>query len=164
MAVKKSKETVFKSWEDVASALQLIADIDQQIASAELIMNDRLNKIKSEYEGSTRGIMKQKKSLETAVQEYTEAHSDEFVESKTRTFTFGEVGFRKASSIITRNVRAIIEALKQHKMYNCINVSESINKEELAKYDEASIERIGARRKVEDTFFYKIYEERIVQE
>lgn len=163
MATKKIKETLFKSWDDVGKALEVISEVDQKIAAAEIVLNNRINAIKGEFEDSTRDLIKQKKELETAIQEFTEANIGEFVDSKTKPMTFGEVGFRKTTSIITRNVKAIIEALKQHKMFDCIDTTEKINKDELSKYDDAAILKIGAKRKVKDAYFYKIYSERIEQ-
>lgn len=158
---KKNKEPVYRSWEDVDNALKLIADLDHRVREAENIMNQRIDRIKEETLRDMAPLINQRKELENAIEEFTEYSKYDFKESKTKKFTFGEVGFRKTTSIVTRNVKAIIEALKQHKMNDCIDVKESINKQKLDDYDDKALEVIGAKRKSEDNFFYNIYTERI---
>lgn len=155
------KEPTFKSWDDVDNALKLISDIDKRLVEAQVVMNERIDKIKAESINNVRSIIYQKKQLEAAVEEFTKANITEFKEAKTRKFAFGEVGFRKTTSIVIRNVKAVLGSLKQHRMFDCIDTKESINKEKLADYSDEALEKIGAKRKAEDTYFYNIYTERI---
>lgn len=158
---KKKAEPKFQTWEQIDEALKSISKIDQTVKIHEAKMNDDINMIKGRVQNITTPLLEEKELLEKNIKEFTESKVAEFKEKKTKDFTFGQVGFRKSTSIITRNVKAIIEALKNNKMADCIIAKESINKEELAKYDDASLEKIGAKRKVGDVFFYKVDEERI---
>lgn len=158
---KKKIIPVFESWEQVNEALKGVAKINQTLKVHEAKLNEDINAIKSKVQGVTAPLLEEKERLEKNIQEFTEAHAEEFTDKKTKDFSFGQVGFRKTTSIITRNVQAIMEALKNNKMLNCITVKESINKEELEKYDDESLLKVGAKRKIEDKFFYKIDEERI---
>lgn len=158
---KKKTEPVFQTWEQIDDALKSIAKIDQTIKIHEAKLNDDINMLKTKVQNITTPLLKEKALLEKNIKEFTEANVAEFKDKKTKDFTFGQVGFRKSTSIITRNVKAIIEALKNNKMIDCIITKESINKDELTKYDDASLEKVGAKRKVEDVFFYKVDEERI---
>lgn len=158
---KKKTEPLFKEWNQVDEALKGIAKINQTLKAHEAKMNEDINGIKSRVQALTTPLLAEKEFLEKNVQEFVEANASEFKDKKTKEFTFGQVGFRKSTSIITRNVQAILEALKNNKMLNCIIVKESINKEELEKYDDESLAKVGAKRKVEDKYFYKVDEERI---
>lgn len=158
---KKKVEPIYKEWDQVNEALKSIAKIDNTLKMHEARLNEDINSVKTRMENVTAPLFKEKELLEKNISEFTEAHREEFTDKKTRDFTCGQVGFRKVSNIVTRNVQAILEALKNNKMHNAIIVKESINKEELEKYNDASLEKIGAKRKVEDKFFYKINEERI---
>lgn len=158
---KKKGLLVFRNWDEINQALKELGDIDRDVTRIEADMNRKINDIKADAERDAAALLERRKRLETNVQEYTESYSDEFKVSKSKKFMYGSVGFRKATSITTRNIKAIIEALKQNKMLDCITVSEKINKEELEKYDDVSLGKIGAKRKVEDKFFYELSEERI---
>jgi phage host-nuclease inhibitor protein Gam len=158
---KKIKEPAYKSWEDVENALKLIAELDQRVVEANNVMNKRIDRIKEETLRDISPLIKQRLQLEEAVEEFTKYRKADFIDKKTRTFTFGEVGFRKTTNIVTRNVKAIIEALKQNKMQDCIDTKESINKDKLADYDDKALETVGAKRKTKDNYFYNIYTERI---
>lgn len=152
---------VFRNWDEVNQALKEIGEIDRKILTIEGDMNRRIDEVKAEAEKDAASLLDRKKRIETNVQEFTESYADEFKTSKSRKFLYGTVGFRKSTSIITRNIKAIIEALKQNRMTDCIIVTEKLNKEELEKYDDAALEKIGAKRKSEDRFFYELNVERV---
>ncbi|WP_035296171.1 host-nuclease inhibitor Gam family protein [Brevibacillus thermoruber] len=158
---KKKTAPLFQSWDEVNQALREISVLDAQVSEAEAKMNALINDIKADTEAVVTPLLQRKAELEAHIQAFTESRIDEFKDSKTKTLTFGEVGFRKTTSIITRNVKAILEALKQNKMFDCISVKESIDKDELAKYDDAALAKVGAKRDVKEKFFYKPTVERI---
>lgn len=159
---KKKPETTLKGWEEVDQALKEIGEIDRKVKTAEIEMNETISMIKASAEDKTRFLLKRKEELEEQIALFTEGRRDEFKEAKTKSFVYGEVGFRKTTSIITRNLKAIIEALKQNRMDDCIDVTEKLNKEKLAEYDDEALNKVGAKRKTEDRFFLKIAEERLV--
>ncbi len=161
MAKAKKITSSFENWDQVDQALKEIGEIDRKVTAIEADMNETINLVKTTAEDKTKGLLQRKESLEKDVQAFTEGSIDEFKTSKTRKLLFGEVGFRKKTGIITRNVKAIIEALKQNKMTDCIDVTEKLNKEKLAEYDDESLLKVGAKRPTGDTFFYKVSEERI---
>lgn len=158
---KKKVEPVFKEWNQVDEALKQISKIEQTLKINEVKLNQDIDSIKTKVQADARPLIEEKERLEKNIKEFTEANIEEFKDKKSKDFSFGQVGFRKTTTIITRNVNAILEALKNNRMNSCITVKESINKEELDKYDDAALTKIGAKRKSEDKFFYKIDEERI---
>lgn len=158
---RKKVEPLFKEWNQVDEALKQIAKIEQTLKINEAKLNQDINSIKTRVQAEAKPLLEEKQRLEKNIREFTEANVNEFTDKKSKDFTYGQVGFRKTSTLVTRNVKAILEALKNNKMFNCITVKESINKDELDKYDDESLAKIGAKRKIEDKFFYKIDEERI---
>ena len=158
---KKKVEPIYQNWNQVDEALKAIAKIDNTLKIHESRLNDDINSIKNKTIGFTTPLLQEKGLLEENIKIYTEAHIDEFTEKKTKDFVFGQIGFRKSTEIVTRNIQAIIEALKNNRMLNCIITNEKINKEELEKYDDAALKKVGATRKSGDKYFYKINEERI---
>lgn len=158
---KKKVEPIFKEWTQVEEALKQIAKIERTLKVNEVNLNQDIDSIKSKVQADAKPLLEEKERLEKNIKEFTEDNIEEFKDKKSKDFSFGQVGFRKTTTIITRNVKAIIEALKNNKMNSCITVKEAINKEELEKYDDESLVKVGAKRKSEDKFFYKIDEERI---
>jgi phage host-nuclease inhibitor protein Gam len=126
-----------------------------------LELNKSIDSLKEEADRAASPLLAQKEKLEIDIEQFTESKKAEFKDVKSKKFLYGTVGYRKASSLITRNVKAIIEALKQHRMIDCINTTEKINKEELEKYDDEALKKVGAKRKVVDKFYYELNEERI---
>lgn len=162
MAKKKEKSN-FNSWEQVGNALLEITQINNRVKAAEVQMEQDKLVIMNAYEQKVRDDLAHKAQLEKDMRLYTEEHMDEFTELKTKKFTYGSVGFRKKTDIITRNVKAILEALKQHKMMDCITtkITESINKTKLAEYDDDALKKVGARRTESEKYFYEVPEEKL---
>lgn len=158
---KKKARPVFQSWEEVNQAMGDLIEIDQHVFQIEATMNNHINVLKKEAELKANPLLARKAELEANIQAFTEHHIDEFKDSKTKSLTFGEVGFRRTTSIVTRNVKAIIEALKQNRMLDCIKTAESIDKDKLGQYDDEALLKVGAKRKAEDRFFCKPNIERI---
>jgi phage host-nuclease inhibitor protein Gam len=158
---KDKNMLVFRNWDEVNQAIKEIGDIERRISTIENDMNERINSIKAESERDSASLLDRKTKLEKNVQEFTESYSNEFITAKSKKLLYGTVGFRKTATITIRNIKAIIEACKQNKMLDCITVTEKLNKEELEKYDDASLLKIGAKRKVGDKFYYEVNTERI---
>jgi phage host-nuclease inhibitor protein Gam len=158
---KEKRMVVYRNWDEVNMALKEIGDIDRKVMAIESDMNIKINEIKATADKDASSLVERKKTLEVNIEDYTKSCVEEFKDSKSKEFLYGTVGFRKVTSIITRNIKAIIEALKQNKMNDCIVITEKLNKDELEKYDDASLKKVGAKRKVDDNFFYKLDIERI---
>lgn len=152
---------VFRNWDEVNQAIKEIGDIDRKVSTIENDMNERINTIKADSERDSASLLERKTKLETNIQEFTESYANEFITAKSKKMLYGTVGFRKAATITIRNIKAIIEACKQNRMTDCIITTEKLNKEELEKYDDASLLKIGAKRKVGDKFYYEVNTERI---
>ncbi len=151
-----AKVSKFTSWNEVNEALGKIRENTITIRRAEAAMNNQITAIKSAFSEKTVPLFAENAELEKEIEFFTKAHISEFTDRKTKEMTYGKVGFRKVSEIVTRNVKAIIEACKQHGMLDCIKVSEKLDKEALEKYADSAIETVGAHRKEGEKYFYDI--------
>lgn len=161
---KKEKEkSNFTSWEQVGNALCEITQINTRVKAAEVQMERDKLTITNAYEQKVRDDLAHKEQLEKDMKLYTKEHIDEFTDLKTKKFTYGKVGFKKSTEIVTRNVKAILEALKRNKMLDCITtkVTESINKTKLGEYDDKALLKVGAKRKESEKYFYEVPEEKL---
>ena len=156
------KVSRFERWDEVAIAVKEIAEINSRIAASEVMMNNAISEIKSNYDAKVAADISRRCELEDEIELYVKAHQNEFTDKKSKEFTFGKVGFRKTTEIITRNVKAIMEALKAHGMNDCIVVTEKIDKDALTKYDDNALLAVGARRKEAEKYYYEVYTEKLL--
>lgn len=157
----KKKISRFENWDEVAIALKSIGECRMRIKKAEIALNTSIADMKESYADRVKEDLETAEDLEEQVKLFTNAHKSDFTDKKTKEFTYGKVGFRKSTEIITRNVKAIIEACKQHKMTDCIKVSEKLDKEAMDKYTDEALVAVGARRADKDNYFMEIAEERL---
>ncbi len=153
MAKKKSK---YETWDEVTVALRDMRDIALRRRRAEIEMNNAITTIKDKFYQTDKPEKQAYDEIATNVKLYVEAHREEFTDKKSRNLTFGTVGFRRATEIVTRNVKAIIAAAKHYAMDDCIDVTEKLNKTAMAKYDDNALEKIGAHRQEKDIYFCEL--------
>lgn len=157
----KKKVSRFENWDEVATSLKNIGQCRMRIKKAENALNASIAEMKESYEEQIKEDLETAEDLEEQVKLFTNAHKADFADKKTKEFTYGKVGFRKSTEIITRNVKAIIEACKQHKMIDCIKVSEKLDKDVMATYDDKALTAVGAKRSDKENYFMQVYEERL---
>ena len=106
-------------------------------------------------------------ALEREVKEFVTEHRDEMGKAKSKTLTFGEVGFRISTSIslprAKEKLEEIIRKLKARQMTDCIVVKEEVSKEALKKYGEDTVNAVGATWKQKDVFGYDLNLARLEQ-
>ena len=85
------------------------------------------------------------------------------LDGKTKSLTFGSLGFRKSTSIIVKKAKAVLVALRAYGMDDCINVKETVNKEALRQYSDDKIAAVGCVKKVDDVFWYEPDYEKLEQ-
>ena len=134
MARKRITEAPsLKSWEDVNDALR-------QIAVATISLGDIQSEMQKQIVGAQKVAEAQSKpfndriaTLEREIKDFVTEHRDEMGKVKSKTLTFGEVGFRLSTSIslprAKEKLEEIIRKLKARQMTDCIVVKEEISKE-----------------------------------
>lgn len=159
--VKTSVEEL-KSWDEVDRALREIGECEIAIETLEADMNREINDAKSKAEKVAKPLKTAITVLEAQVKAFVEDNKSS-LEGKSRDMNFGTVGFRQATSITysASKTAEILEALKKHGMTDCIIAKESVNKDALKLHTDKEIERVGAKRKTADSFYYDTDRERI---
>lgn len=152
--------TVLKSWDDVNLNLKEIAECELELENIEVEMNKKIQDFKLESEMNAKQYQDRIAKLSQEVKEYTETHRDE-IKGKTKVLNFGSLGFRQSTKIIIRNAKAVLMALKARKMFDCIQVKETVLKEKLKDYPDDVIVAVGAGKKVEDTFWFETDREKL---
>ena len=158
------KKSSIESWDEVGILLKEMADNQVYVNRLEAKMNSEITDVKERYNGMSRESLERISVIKEEILLFVSEHKKEFTEVKSREFTFGKVGLRKSTEIVTRNVKAIMEALKAHGMNDCINVKESINKDVLKNYSDEKIESVGAHRKESERAYCEVNLEKLRKE
>lgn len=165
MARKRIKEDpVFKSWEDVDTALKEIAEKEIALEEIEGDMNKQINGIKKSAGLEAKPLQDRIDKLGKDIKEFVTEHKED-LDGKTKALNFGKTGFRLSTTLSLPTAKdkleKIINKLRKRKMDDCIIVKESVNKDVLKKYDEDTIVEIGGTLKKTDTFWYETEREKI---
>ena len=161
MARKRVIETPrLQSWEDVNDALRQLAEAQIALSDIESDMQKQIIGAQKAAEERSRPIKDAQSRLEREIKAYVTEHREEMGKAKSMTLTFGEVGFRQATSISLprgkEKVEEIIRRLKSRNMMDCIVVEEKVSKEVLKKYGEDTVNAVGATWKQNDVFGYEV--------
>lgn len=162
MAARKRIEgTALQSWDEVDNALAQIGQTARELQLIELAANERIEQIRREMTAKAQPLLDRKAALELSVKEYCDANRAEFAKVKTKTFTFGEVGYRTSTKIMIRRVAETLQALKDLAFTSCIRTKEEPDKEAMKALTDEQLAEVGASRKVENVFGYTINQERL---
>lgn len=149
-----------KTWEDVNDALRQIAEATIAIGDIESDMQKQTVGAQKIAEEQSKPHKDKIARLEREIKDFTVEHRDEMGKTKTKTLTFGEVGFRLSTSIslprAKEKLEEIIRKLKARQMTDCIVVEEKVSKEALKKYGEDTVNAVGATWKQRDEFGYDL--------
>lgn len=149
-----------KSWEDVNDALRQIAEAQIALGDIESEMQKQVLGAQKIAEAESKPYNDSIAKLEREIKDFVTDHREDMGKTKSRTLTFGEVGFRLSTSIslprAKEKVEEIIRRLKARKMMDCVVVEEKVSKEALKKYGEDTVNAVGATWKQKDVFGYEV--------
>lgn len=159
---KRLADQILQSWDGVNESLKSIGRADNAIAAIEAEMNDKIAWIKAEAKSRIKEHEEFKKLQEMMIQQYVSAHKGE-LKGKSYKLAFGTVGFRFSTKLLLpKEIRPVIEALKENGMMDCLNQAVTVNKEVLKSYAEEQIVAVGGTLKKEDTFWYEVDRESVL--
>ena len=149
-----------KSWEDVNDTLRKIAEARIAIGDIESDMQKQVIGAQKVAEEQSKPYRDSIARMEHDLKAFVTEHRDELGKGKSRTLTFGEVGFRLSTSVslpkAKEKLEEILRRLKSRQMTDCIVVEEKISKEALKKYGEDTVNAVGATWKQKDIFGYDV--------
>lgn len=161
------EEPTLKSWEDVNDALRQIAEAQIAVGEIETAMQKQIVGAKKVAEQQSKPHHDNIARLEQEIKTFVVDHRDELGKAKSKTLTFGEVGFRLSTSIslprAKEKLEEIFRKLKSRKMTDCIVVEEKISKEALRKYGKDTVNAVGATWKQSDVFGYEVNLDKLQQ-
>lgn len=161
------EEPTLKTWEDVNDALRQIAEAQIALGDIESDMQKQIIGAQKVAEEQSKPIKDAQARLEREIKAFVTEHRDEMGKAKSKTLTFGEVGFRISTSIslprAKEKLEEIIRKLKARQMTDCIVVKEEVSKEALKKYGEDTVNAVGATWKQKDVFGYDLNLARLEQ-
>lgn len=144
------------SWNDVDAAIRRAGEID---ITLERISGDatlKINEVKEDAKRRSDGLNAERKQLEKGIQAFCEARKDEFSRKRSKTLSFGSIGYRIVSKVsIPRDkgkVAALIKALRAFALGDCIKTEEKPDRDKIAELDDATIAKLGLKRNVTDSF------------
>jgi phage host-nuclease inhibitor protein Gam len=158
--VRMPDAPALSSWDDVDLCLKEICECELAIEAHEANLTQTIQDLKMEADDLVKPYTKRIEELSRQIKEFTDANRTD-IKGKTRELNFGRLGYRKSTKLVIKSVAKAIEALKGRKMTDCITVKESVNKDVLATYDDDTLLKVGAQKKIDDVFWYETDRERI---
>lgn len=147
------QRSTLRGWDDVDSALRQYGELSMQIEALEAEYTRRINQLREELQAKTAPLVQTREQLAKEMEQFVRDHWDE-LNGRSRVLTYGEVGLRRATSIVIRKVAETLAALKERGLHHCIIVKETPNKDVMAQLTDEELKAVGARRKVEDVFWF----------
>lgn len=154
VSVKAAQQrSALQSWEDVDQALRQYGELTLEIEALEAEYTRRINQLREELEAKAGPLVQTRNQLAKEMEQFVRHRWDE-LDGRSRQLTHGEVGLRRATSIVIRKVADTLAALKERGLHHCINVKETPNKDVMAQLTDEELKAVGARRKIEDVFWF----------
>lgn len=157
------------NWEAADDALREIGNAQRLIEAAEHSMQDAIDAAKERAAVETAPYRQRIAELESRLSVFAETHRDDLGSRKSREMNYGTLGYRKSTRLIlpraAAKVAQIIEKLRANGMGDCIiKPAEKIDKDALKKYPPNDIIEVGAGLDVQDTFWYEVDREKLMNE
>ena len=149
-------------FDDADKAMKELCEIKQIVSTENNILNKHLDDLKMVSTNKLQPLLSREKELEKMLKTYAIKNKKEFTEKRSKELTFGIIGFRKSSAIAYNNARDVITKLQELGMNQCFKITERIDKNELSKFKDSVLERLGVKRKEKDEFYLKLKYEEVI--
>jgi len=163
MATKRSKPNniiPLANDHQVDNLLYEIAQLKTQLKRIDADAEESINKIREEAKVMASPILEKIETMGNSIFAYSEYNRIRlFDKKKTVEMTFGAIGYRQSTKLsITKKT---LDALKEMDMLDCITIKESVNKDVLSIKPDELIKQAGAKKVIEDKFWFEVKEEEI---
>lgn len=157
--------------ETLEEANVMLAEIAERQRVISLInagMNEKIDGLKKQAEAECSPLFQQVEEREQALARFAACHKESlFTKPKSRELSFGELGFRSATSTVLLNRKwnwgMVVNALKTCRLgkYVRTTIKYEVDKEAVRELPEEKLAGLGLKVKQEDTFFYALKEETV---
>lgn len=149
-------EPVLKNWQAVDDALRDIRECQHALTELTVEQARRIDMVKDECKDKAGPLLNRIKRMEAEVKEFVDAHRAE-LNGKSRRLTFGTVGYRLSSKLVTNlkdeDTIALLEAMGRPEF---VRVTKRLDKEALQKQPTELLDKIDAWVKTTDGFSYDV--------
>ncbi|MEF2968335.1 host-nuclease inhibitor Gam family protein [Paenibacillus sp. M1] len=164
--VRMPDAPALKSWDDVDLTLKEIGECQLAVERIEAEMNAKISDIKLSAEMEAKPHKERIKLLELQMKEFIDENRDDLGNRKTKEINFGRAGYRKSTKIglprAAAKLAEVIRRIKEFGMTDCIvQPPEKIDKDNLKKYPESDILKVGATLTIDDIFWYEVDREKL---
>ena len=149
-----------KKIETLDEADEALKEIKIRELTLEKIKNETeqaIQKIREDAAKKAKPYQNEIAAIENALALFGDYNKDElFSKKKSITLNFGNIGFRKSTKVSTK--KTTLELLKKFGLKTAIRTKETIDKDELKKWDKEKLAQVGAKLKEDDIFYYETNE------
>lgn len=156
----------YATFNDIGYALGVIAKNTALIKKKEAVLNDRIAKLKADFESDVRSAVEENGMLTGEISSYCLVNKSQFEAQRTMTFASGEIGFRNNPPKVMQlnrkyTVATSVELIKKIFKGGYLRVKEEIDKETLlADYSnkeltDQKLASVGLKIDQGETFFVK---------
>jgi phage host-nuclease inhibitor protein Gam len=163
-----AQQTTLRNWQDADRALLELGRHEALIQQAEAEMNERIQRLRDEYDQKTATSRKAKLALEKDLELFCIANKTEFQKARTKELSHGTLGFRTTPprvALLNRkyNWETVVQLLK--KMVwgrDYIRTLEEVDKERILsdvaaeEIDDKSLAAVGLKVDQSEKFIYDI--------
>ena len=146
-----------KSMDDVNTCLKEIGVLENELAKIDGDANERILAVKAEAAGAGDPLRDQIEALAARIEDYASKNKDDiFIDKKSASLTFGDIGYRETTSVVTSSKTCgLLKKLGLEK-YIRTKVTEEPRKDMMKEMDDTSLAKVDAVKKVENKFYLKI--------
>lgn len=155
------------NYEDANKVLFEIAQNQAVIAKKEAVMNERINKIRSQFEAETTDNKLKVEELAADLEKFAMKNKGDFEETRSKKLLFGEIGFRNGTPKVLQlnrkySVATSIELLKKLFSGLYLRKKEEVDKEMILKdysikvLDDEKLAAVGMKIDQDENFSFKI--------
>ncbi len=155
---------MIKNYEELEVNLKEYAINYAAIAKKEAEMNEKINKIKEDFEEKTKELRYVADILSSEINAFCEKNKADFEKTRSKEFQFGIIGFRTTPPKVTLlnrkyNIKTVLELVKKIYKKAYIRVKEEIDKEAILadysakKLDDGKLAGIGLKIDQDEQFY-----------
>ncbi|URA10526.1 host-nuclease inhibitor Gam family protein [Thermospira aquatica] len=149
--------------EDVDNLLLKIARRQIEIERINADAEEKILAIKEEAKARSEKILEEITQMADSIFAYSELNKIKIFtdDKKTIELQWGMFGYRKSTKISTSKVT--LQLLKELGFTEAIRIKETVNKEEMRNWDDAKLAAVKAKKVIEDTFWYEVNKEKVLE-
>jgi phage host-nuclease inhibitor protein Gam len=164
---------MIKTYEELEIQLKEYALNYAALAKKEAEMNEKLNKIKQDYEEKTKELRYTTETIQGEINAFCTKNKSDFDKVRSKEFQFGTVGFRVNPPKVTLlnrkyNLKTVLELVKRLYKKAYVRVKEDLDKEAILadyagkKIDDGKLAGVGLKIDQDEQFFITAKYEELV--